>query len=773
MTRPLRGAKIFAPLLLLGVLFFLLQILPGPAPHPAFQQGPVSVGNRTTLTKAYYRWRANTARQEDRERLRLYLAAPAASHGGSVEGGRADIDFETGQLRLVLLDVPQTGSYELWALGPAGDGNPSAARDAVLLGTLDVQTEPAGAVFDLSDALRRGARIDRLVLTAQGGDPYQDAVLVGSPSLFEKMFYAEERARYGPVEAVPSGPGEALLAAARPWFSLVPEPAFAASAESPELDSLIAVGESLFVFGLFDGNGRTCATCHPPLHNFTIDTTFIQSLPPSDPLFVAEFDTALAQLENPFLMRHFALILENVDGFEDPTNKFVMRGVPHTLGMSHTIAAFDTSVAPKDRVGWGGDGAPNDGRLRDFATGAVRQHFTKSLNRVPDVDFKLPTSEELDALEAFQLSLGRPDDLNLGTLQLTSTVADSGRKLFIQVDSEGGTKVAGKCDLCHINGGGTSIFFGGNDNFDTGIANRVHPAQLTGEPMPKDGGFGKTFNPSLNAFGNGEFNTPSVIESADTPPFFHNGIDGTLANMVSFYSTPVFNNSPAGQLLKAIDSGGQGINVTPTELVAFLRVINVLENLRSTVDAQTRAIDCPDSASAAKLADFARTELEDAMQVLTAGGLHPAAMPHLVSADSLNDLAIAEPDWTERSVLLGWAIHHENTARNMMVVGGVVDVPGTEVRLTGLDLAPGYPNPFVSSTVITFTMPRAGPVRLSVYDVRGRLVKHLVRGVREAGPQSIRWDGRTETGTVAPSGSYFLRLDAFGSYRVQNIVRLR
>ena len=49
---------------------------------------------------------------------------------------------------------------------------------------------------------------------------------------------------------------------------------------------------------------------------------------------------------------------------------------------------------------WSGDGAPADGSLRSFAVGAVIQHFTKRLDRVPDVDFRLPTDEELDALEA-------------------------------------------------------------------------------------------------------------------------------------------------------------------------------------------------------------------------------------------------------------------------------------------------------------------------------------------------------------------------------------
>ena len=38
----------------------------------------------------------------------------------------------------------------------------------------------------------------------------------------------------------------------------------------------------------FEGNGRTCATCHPPSNNFTIDPAFIRTCRENDPLFVTE-----------------------------------------------------------------------------------------------------------------------------------------------------------------------------------------------------------------------------------------------------------------------------------------------------------------------------------------------------------------------------------------------------------------------------------------------------------------------------------------------------
>src|SRR5438093_9020214 len=257
---------------------------------------------------------------------------------------------------------------------------------------------------------------------------------------------------------------------------------------------LIAKGKNLFFNETFKGNGRTCGTCHRAEANLSINPAFIATLPPNDPLFVAEFNPDLKKnFENPRLMRQFALILENLDGFEDLEKQFVMRGVPHVLSLRTSV---NSPQGP--RTGWSGDGAPGDGSLRSFATGAVIQHFTKTLNRVAGVDFRLPTDEELDALEAFQLSLGRQQDLVL-PLKLKGTVPKRGQAIFLD-------NSLGKCNLCHSNAGATAHLGGGNignANFDTGVETLPHqPADLTGELVPPDDGFGKP--------GDGTFNTPPL-----------------------------------------------------------------------------------------------------------------------------------------------------------------------------------------------------------------------------------------------------------------------
>jgi len=407
-----------------------------------------------------------------------------------------------------------------------------------------------------------------------------------------------------------------LLSAFRP-----PPPA-----PNPE-ETLIAKGKEIFFNETFNGNGRTCGTCHPESNNFTIDPAFIATLADDDPLFVAEFIPALEKnFENPRLMREFGLILENSDGFEDLENKFVMRGVPHTLGLPTSVGSLE-----EPRTGWSGDGAPDDGSLRSFATGAVIQHFTKTLNRVEDEDFRLPTEDELDALEAFQLSLGRQQDLTLPLL-LNDTVSIRGQEIFLD-DS------LGKCNICHANAGANASnpdF--GNANFDTGVeALPDQPADLTGELVPPDDGFGRDFA------ADGTFNTPPLVESADTGPFFHNNSVETIEGAVAFYNGDAFNNSAAGIFLASLDPEGVGINLDATQVVAvaaFLRVINALENIRQSIELLKSAGRNDFFKKSDEALEFAIQETDDSIAVLAGAGLNPQAVAHLKKARRLTQKAI-------------------------------------------------------------------------------------------------------------------------------------
>jgi hypothetical protein len=90
--------------------------------------------------------------------------------------------------------------------------------------------------------------------------------------------------------------------------------------------------------------------------------------------------------------------------------------------------------------------------------------------------------------------------------------------------------------------------------------------------------------------------------------------------------------------------------------------------------------------------------------------------------------------------------------------------PTAEVRIPGAStvLDQNHPNPFNPSTTIAWRLARGGSMSLRVFDARGRLVRTLVEGYREAGPGSARWDGRDRRGTAVASGVYFYRLTVGG-----------
>ena len=69
-----------------------------------------------------------------------------------------------------------------------------------------------------------------------------------------------------------------------------------------------------------------------------------------------------------------------------------------------------------------------------------------------------------------------------------------------------------------------------------------------------------------------------------------------------------------------------------------------------------------------------------------------------------------------------------------------------------------YPNPFNPSTRIIYSLPVAGNVKISVYDILGQKVQTLVDSFQNAGEHSIVWYGKDESNNPVGSGIYFYSL---------------
>ena len=88
-------------------------------------------------------------------------------------------------------------------------------------------------------------------------------------------------------------------------------------------------------------------------------------------------------------------------------------------------------------------------------------------------------------------------------------------------------------------------------------------------------------------------------------------------------------------------------------------------------------------------------------------------------------------------------------------------------------LHPARPNPFVGATRIVYDLAAPGDVTVSVFDVRGRLVRSLASGWLNTGRYTLIWDGRDGRGVPVRPGVYLLRLDSGSSSFTRKAVVLR
>ncbi len=438
-------------------------------------------------------------------------------------------------------------------------------------------------------------------------------------------------------------------------------------APPPDPDAeLAAKGEEMFFNETFDGNGRTCSTCHRPEDNWRITPAFIATLPDDDPLFVHEFVPALKEnFEKPELLRKYGLILGNPNGFGHLEDDYVMRTAQSLRSVRTSIQGMEFEDAENrldfmgPLTGWAGDGAPGDGSLRSFAIGAIMQHMPKTLNREPGVDFRRPTEEELDALEAFMLTLGRQEELQL-PLPLKGELALRGQELFIDKDQKNG-----RCNVCHFNGGASSLSAVAlSDGRIENLGSIVHATGeefAPGKPtklIPLDDGFGDTH----------QFNMPPVVEAADAGPLFHSGFVRSVEEAVDIYNLDTFKNAPVGIALSKRFGTDTSLSASQVLAIgAFLRVINALENIRETTQLLETSLEKGlfENERARELVRRAGYETEDAIIVLNGVNLHPIAVGRLRKAERLIHKAGEAP--FSRATLTQDALEELQRARSILI----------------------------------------------------------------------------------------------------------
>ena len=102
----------------------------------------------------------------------------------------------------------------------------------------------------------------------------------------------------------------------------------------------------------------------------------------------------------------------------------------------------------------------------------------------------------------------------------------------------------------------------------------------------------------------------------------------------------------------------------------------------------------------------------------------------------------------------------------------VAGTPQPAVPTTsGLD--PSFPNPFNSTTQISYRLATPGLVRLTIYTVLGQPVRTLVDHVQAAGVYQVAWDARDQRGVAVAAGVYLTCLHYPGGRQTRRVLYLK
>ncbi len=84
-----------------------------------------------------------------------------------------------------------------------------------------------------------------------------------------------------------------------------------------------------------------------------------------------------------------------------------------------------------------------------------------------------------------------------------------------------------------------------------------------------------------------------------------------------------------------------------------------------------------------------------------------------------------------------------------------------------------YPNPVNNSTIISYRIVKASPVKIKIYNLAGQEVLTLVDAPHDAGNYKLTWNGENLYGSPVASGLYLLKLETPSEFLVSRIVLLK
>lgn len=143
----------------------------------------------------------------------------------------------------------------------------------------------------------------------------------------------------------------------------------------------------------------------------------------------------------------------------------------------------------------------------------------------------------------------------------------------------------------------------------------------------------------------------------------------------------------------------------------------------------------------------------------------------------------SDPDETSTEFNTQLVINHNTTVKARAyrqnwqpseICTAVYSFPGGEedelVPASRLAIS-AYPNPFREYTTLAFSQPKAEFVMITLYNIKGQLVRELFHDFTSQGEHNLAWDGKDIQGSIVPTGIYFARYRSGKQTWVKKIAR--
>lgn len=99
--------------------------------------------------------------------------------------------------------------------------------------------------------------------------------------------------------------------------------------------------------------------------------------------------------------------------------------------------------------------------------------------------------------------------------------------------------------------------------------------------------------------------------------------------------------------------------------------------------------------------------------------------------------------------------------------------PDLQAGAHGLTLEQNRPNPFITTTLMNYTILENSLVTLKIFNLNGEVIRTLQNGRQKSGQYSVEWDGTNDSGQNVGPGIYFYQVQTDAAIKSMKMFRLR